>query len=344
MSGLSRSSVGIFALGLFVVGAAVLPVGVYAQSCSNSAAPGPFRTINTHVDAWQVSIASQHECGSGARVELTASRDFPAGSSRGGPNAHAPTGSSVLSMPIFCRRDDYMFLPPNALGGIPCLSVPSNQHFDARPLAVQMAAQVPPPDLRIGMNPQKGMVRVPTWFWVEGYDGGTIGAAQTVREDDTICHTVPLRGGDGLALLDTDGRPRTRQDCHTDTTIFNVEVRLFPTHYTWDFGDNHAKDIACSGIGDCANALGSPFVDPLHESPIQHPYVWSSLGVNGAADAYTIKLDINFAAQFRWSANGRDQGGWQSLPARALEWTAAHQVQEAQAVLVKACPVSVVSC
>ena len=92
------------------------------------------------------------------------------------------------------------------------------------------------------------------------------------------------------------------------------------------------------------DALGVPYVDAVHESPIQHPYVWSSLGINGGADAYKIKLAITFGAQFRYSINGRDQGGWQGLQPRSLEWTAMHQVQEAQAVLTRPCPVAVVRC
>lgn len=226
-----------------------------------------------------------------------------------------------------------MFLPPGALSGISCLSVPSTSHFDAHALAAQLAAQVPPPDLRIRMNPEKGMVRIPTWFWVEGYDGGTINSAETVREDDTTCHTVPVRGASGLAELDDSGTPRTRTECHTDTTIFDVEVRLFPTQFAWDFGDKQFRQLSCKGIGDCADALGLPFIDSLHDSPIQHPYLLSSLGTNGAADAYTVTLGITFGAEYRWSANGRDQGGWHSLDSRALAWSAAHQVQEAQAVL-----------
>ena len=123
-----------------------------------------------------------------------------------------------------------------------------------------------------------------------------------------------------------------------------VDVRLWPKQYVWDFGDNHGTEIACGGQGDCGGALGTPFVDLTHPSPIQHPYVWSSLRVNGVADAYTVKLGITFAADYRVSVNGRDQGGWGNLQDRQLTWTASHQVQEAQAVLTRACPVSVDHC
>ena len=79
------------------------------------------------------------------------------------------------------------------------------------------------------------------------------------------------------------------------------------------------------------------FVDSSHPSPIQHPYIWSSLGVNGSQDAYTVKLGITFAAQYRVtvSGNGAGTNGWRSLQERELSWTTSHRVQEAQAVLTR---------
>lgn len=236
-----------------------------------------------------------------------------------------------------------MFLPPEAMAGLPCLDIPSNDQFDPYPLAVRMAAELPPPDLRIGMNPVKGMVAVPTWFWVEGYDGGTLSQSETVNQYHMICRNVAIRGTNGLPVLDQNGRPRTRVDCNTETTTFVVSVRLWPNHFAWDFGDNHGTDVACSGQADCAGALGQPFIDVAHPSPIQHPYVWSSLGVNGAQDAYHIGLAITFAADYDVVVDGHDQGS-RSLPSRTLTWGALHQVQEAQAVLTRACPVTIDRC
>jgi hypothetical protein len=251
---------------------------------------------------------------------------------------------SLLSTPIYCRRDDYMFLPPNALGGLPCVAVAADEHVDPLALALRMENALPPPALRIGMNPTRGMVNVPTWFWVEGYDGGTLAQAETVLEQHTSCHLVPERGDDGVPLLGSDGRPRTRQACTLESTRFGVQVRLWPQVYVWDFGDQHAQTITCAGRGECGQALGAPFVDPSQPSPIQHPYGWSSLGVNGSADAYTIQLGITFAAEYRVSIDGQDQGGWRRLPSRTLTWSAPHQVQEAQAVLTRPCPVTLAHC
>jgi hypothetical protein len=258
-------------------------------------------------------------------------------------NVERPIGSNYLTVPIYCRRDDYMFLPPDAQAGLPCLDIPTNARFDPYPLAVRLAAELPPPDLRIGMNPAKGMVAVPTWFWVEGYDGGTLSQSETVLEQHTICHYVTTRGADGFPSLDATGRPATTIKCTEEDTTFVVSVRLWPGHVRWDFGDKHARDISCASIGDCGDALGQPFVDVSHPSPIHHPYVWSSLGVNGAQDAYRIGLAITFSADYQVSVNGQSQG-WHSLPNRTLTWNAIHQVQEAQAVLTRPCPVTVAHC
>src|SRR5262249_32497917 len=99
-----------------------------------------------------------------------------------------PTRNGTLTIPIFCRRDDYMFLPPNALGGIPCLSVPSNQHFDARALAVRIAAEEPAPEGRSGGNSLEGVGAVAAW-------GGEGGGADVV-------------GGGGLGGWALCGRAR----------------------------------------------------------------------------------------------------------------------------------------
>jgi hypothetical protein len=267
-------------------------------------------------------------------VTVAAHQTVPGDHSPGGNVEHPLGPTGIFSVPIYCRRDDYLFVPPSSLGGLPCVGVPSQERFDPYPVAVQMAAQLPPPELRIGMNPTLGMVAVPTWFWVEGYDGGTLSQSETVRESHEVCHLVAVRDANGQVILDANGRPRTRRECTVDGSTFVVDVRLWPNRFAWDFGDDHGRSIACAGQGDCGDALGQPFVDSQHPSPVQHPYRWSSLGANGAQDAYTIRLGITFGAQYRVTVNG-SSGGWQSLPTRDLSWSASHQVQEAQAVLTR---------
>jgi hypothetical protein len=323
-----------FLICLLMAFAPTSAVAAPAACSSAPGGPGPVRTLSTHVESWTLEATGAHDCRGGVRVDVNATRTLPGELSPGSSIDHPLSASGVLVVPIYCRRDDYMFLPPAALGGVPCAAVASTEHFDPLALAQRIEAELPPPDLRIGMNPARGMVAVPTWFWVEGYDGGLLSQSETVVEAHENCHSVSVRDSRGVAVLDADGRPQSRRSCVVETTTFVVDVRLWPSQFGWDFGDGTTRDIACPDQGYCGEALGQPFVDSAHESPVKHPYRWSSLGVNGAEDAYTINLGINFSAQYRVSVNGSGSG-WQSLPGRKLSWSASHQVQEAQAVLTR---------
>ena len=315
----------------------LVPLTNAQANCARGPSPSsPNLQFDSKVGSWDVQVSSAVECRGGVRVDLAAQQQVPGDLFRSGGSDRPTSSNSVVSVPIFCRRDDYLFLPPAALGGLPCLTVPRDQSFDPYPLAVRMAAELPPPDLRIGMNPALGMVRVPTWFWVEGYDGGLLSQSESVLEAHERCQLVAVRDENRQPVLDEAGRPRVRRECTVDSTTFTVDVRLWPGRFQWDFGDDHSRSIGCPGQGDCGDALGQMFIDSSHPSPIQHPYVWSSLGVNGEQDAYTVKLGITFAAQYRVTVGGSGgTDGWRSLPERELSWSASHKVQEAQAVLTR---------
>src|SRR4030095_87369 len=62
----------------------------------------------------------------------------------------------------------------------------------ARDVAVELLHHVPLPELQIRMNPALGLVAVPGWFWVQGYDGQPFGASQTVRLPPEVGPNVPL--------------------------------------------------------------------------------------------------------------------------------------------------------
>jgi hypothetical protein len=216
--------------------------------------------------------------------------------------------------------------------------VPADIQIDPRALALAMEAALPPPDLRIEMNPRLGMVAVPTWFWVEGYDGGDLRQVQTNLVAREECRLAVVRDAAGSTVLAPDGRPQLERLCEVRTSTFTVEVRLWPNHYAWDFGDKHIQHIPCTSPTQCAGALGQIYTDPHTASSIKHPYVWTSLGKSGRnddQDAYKVGLGITFSAAFRVAVDGSGLGGWQALPDRELTWSASHQVQEAQAVLTR---------
>ena len=206
---------------------------------------------------------------------------------------------------------------------------------DPRDIARSMFDRLGLPSVRLGMNPQLGMVAVPTWFWAEGYDGNIIPLTDNLVVSHEECQQVVDRDDGGSVLLDEGGAPVTHRECRPVTDTLTVEVRVWPRAYEWSFGDEHGMTIRCPDIGACTAGLGLPYTNPRTPSPIAHAYRWTSLGRNGDADAYTIRLAIMFGAQYRFSANGESLSGWQSLGERDLAWTALHRVQEAQAVLTR---------
>jgi hypothetical protein len=268
---------------------------------------------------------------------LTAEMNQPGsqlpGKSNGQPR---PSGIAAPGGPrMVCSRDDYAFLPASAQAGIPCESSSSGAQIDPRQVGRSLFDQLDLPSLRLNMNPRRGMVAVPTWFWVEGYDGNVIPLEDNLVLTREECRRVVDRGEDGTLLLDPDGAPRTRRDCRTIRDTLTVELRVWPKTYAWRFGDDRSKTVHCPGIAACPQGIGQPYVSPHAPSPIAHTYTWSSLGANGASDAYSIGLGITFGAQYRFSINGGSSSGWQMLDERDLSWSATHQVQEAQAVLTR---------
>ena len=147
------------------------------------------------------------------------------------------------------------------------------------------------------------------------------------------CQRVVDHDATGTVALDEDGAPLTHRECHAVSDMLRVELRVWPRLYAWSFGDEHGTTIHCPDIGACIAGLGLPYTNPHTPSPIAHAYRWTSLGRNGDADAYTIRLAITFGAQVRFSTNSASLSGWESLGDRDLAWTASHRVQEAQSVL-----------
>ena len=319
---------------------ALIPVTANADGCTEQTGPscGFQRGVETQVGPFRVT-ATVYDLGPrGFKTALTAVAHDPGdrtGTHSDGPGLDPrslPRGTVVR--PIVCRRDDYAFLPPQALAGLPC-DTTTEASTDPRDVAQSMFNHMDMPSLRLGMNPQLGMVAVPTWFWVEGYDGDVIPLSDTLVMTHKVCHRVADRDASGAVLLDGLGAPRTHDECEILLDTMTVEVRAWPRSFAWSFGDSASKTVPCPDAAACPAGLGQPYTDPHSASPIAHTYRWSSLGANGAEDAYTIGLTINFGAQYRFSTNGGSLAGWQELSNRALNWTASHRVQEAQAVLTR---------
>lgn len=173
---------------------------------------------------------------------------------------------------------------------------------DPREVALDALGHVPLPHIQLRMNPSLGLVALPGWFWVEGYDGRPFGLQRRVTIPPEVGSDVP----DTVVPADD---PRRRE------THFTVEVRVWPSRYEWDFGD---------GKSLVADSLGKPY--PA-ESDIQHTYEHSSLGL---PDGFPVRLTVTFDAEFR--VNG---GAPQALPSIQQTYEYGYRVQEIQSVLTR---------
>ena len=167
-------------------------------------------------------------------------------------------------------------------------------------VALSLLDRVPLPPIQIEMNPGLGLVNLPGWFWVKGYDGKPFGTSQTV--------TIPPAVGADVPFTQVPADDPRRQP-----TSFTVSVKVWPTSYQWSFGDGASLDT---------QSLGQAY--PA-QSDIQHIYAFSSLKT---PNGFPIQLTVIFAAQYQ--VNG---GAPQSLPSITHTYTTSYPVQEAQSLL-----------
>lgn len=77
-------------------------------------------------------------------------------------------------------------------------------------VAQELLDQVPVPDMTISANPDLGLVALPSWFWIDGYDGAPITASSSL-------------GG------------------------VTVDVEITPQQYNWHFGDGGTLETTSPG-------------------------------------------------------------------------------------------------
>ena len=182
---------------------------------------------------------------------------------------------------------------------IPCPPLPG-----APPLPnvqqLALSIPVPYPNIQIGVNPGPlGLTGMPSWFWIQGYDGGPFGAGTRVDVAPQIPAgypaSCPQPPGASLA----------------------VAVQFTPTSYDWTFGDQLATSTVTT------TTLGTAYP---RRSDIQHLYEYTSLD---HPNGFPVTVMAHFRAQYQ--ANG---GPWQALPDVARTYTRDYPVQQAQSVLV----------
>ena len=209
--------------------------------------------------------------------------------------------SGIIWVPQSSNSDDVTIVPAPDNSPPPDTVVSGNGgSTDPREVALDALGHVPLPNAQIRVNPALGLVAMPGWFWVEGYDGSSFGTSRTVSVPPEVGPEVP-----------TSVVPAN--DSRRQGSSFSVEVRIWPTRYEWSFGD---------GTSVVSLSLGKPY--PAR-SDIQHTYEYSSLRF---PNGFPVWLTVDFAAEFR--VNG---GAPQGLPTIWRTYQSAYRVQEVQPVL-----------
>ena len=92
------------------------------------------------------------------------------------------------------------------------VGAPPAPAIDPAAIAASLFDTVPLPPIEVGANPGIGLVAMPVWFWVEGYDGSTLSGSRTLGAI-TVEVEITLAGtrwsfGDG-AMVETSslGQP-----------------------------------------------------------------------------------------------------------------------------------------
>lgn len=191
--------------------------------------------------------------------------------------------------------------PPAGAPAQPAAVPASNGSLDPYQVALDAYAHVPLPQLQIKMNPALGLVALPGWFWIDGYDGKPFGTTRTVIVPPAVGPEVPASE---VPLTDT----------RRLSSAFTVDVQVWATGYAWSFGD---------GGNLTTQSLGQRFPQ---ESTIQHTYEHSSLAF---PDGFPVRVTTTFEAEYR--VNG---GSPQPLPSIHQTYAATYPVQEIQPVLV----------
>jgi hypothetical protein len=178
---------------------------------------------------------------------------------------------------------------------------PPGGGLDPYSVAIDILAHVPLPDITVRMSPAIGLVALPSWYWIEGYDGQPFGASRTIDIPPEVSAQVPF-----TEVPEDDPRRQGR--------TFTVEVRVWADRYDWSFGD---------GAGLTTRSLGRSYPD---EADLKHTYEHSSLRY---PDGFPVRVTAAYAAAWRV-----DGGEWQGLRTIRRTYGGSFRVQEIQTVLV----------
>jgi hypothetical protein len=237
-------------------------------------------------------------------------------------NPNAPGGSLIIDITL-----------PSA-PGVPGVPGRLNVHSTRvdRVLVAQRAVDnlwrnAPLPDIKLGINPDPGLVGMWHWFWVNNYRGEPLAfplhsdLPWTLYWQERVW-TTSMQCDDATCLTRHAVTTSHLED-HSANYVdaIDVSVTLTPVEFVWDFGDGSkgSKPPPYNPV----TGLGRAYTDAYTESPVKWFYEFDSRNVVGGfpvtlrgrwTGTYNISSTSTFDGPYSESGSlgGNRQGTWQA--------------------------------
>jgi len=247
---------------------------------------------------------------------------------------NAPGGSFMIDIRL-----------PGALG-LPAMPGRLNVHSNRvdRVAVAQQAVQelwrdAPLPRIKLGINPDPGLVGMEHWFWIENYRAQPLifplhlDLPWTLSWQERVW-TISMECADPGCLTRqavTTSRLEDHSADYVDT--IDVSVTLTPADFEWDFGDGRPGSNPAPY--DPITGLGRAYTDPYTASPVYWTYEFDSRHFVGG---FPVRLTGRWTGGYRIASSSTFDGpfGEQGslAGARTGTWTAQHVVCQVQVMLI----------
>jgi len=197
----------------------------------------------------------------------------------------------------------------------------------------------PLPDIKIGINPDPGLVGMDHWFWVNNYRGEPLVFPLHLELPWTLywqeeVSTVSMECVD-LACTSRRAVTRTYLEDRSANYVDTIDstVTLSSAEFEWDFGDGTSGSKPPPF--DSLTGLGRSYTDPYTPSPVTWFYRFDSRNFSGG---FPVTLRGKWTGTYTISSTSTFDGPYQESGslggARWGTWTAQHVVCQVQTMLI----------
>ncbi len=199
----------------------------------------------------------------------------------------------------------------------------------------------PMPEFGIRVNPNPGVVAVPSWFWIDRATYANAPIVSTVHQDipwdeswdSYSTHAEPAPCPDDPTQNCPHEVTETINEHHHHVDTVDVVVTFTPAVYRWSFGDlpNSVRRYPAE------TGLGHPYTTPTAPSPVSWSYQFDSRDhSNGFTIGLTATWSVSFHSQGISDVPDGTFDAAGSLDDRSEQYATGHVVRQVQAPRIAA--------